>query len=158
MNFRTVLMLLDRMEKLYGGEGVSSRIFAHYSKLSIRNANRYLLRLYKMNLASRKKANNYNTNLKFKTNKPYLYKVNKQGHNYLIQLEKQKSNKIKYLKLEANLFHMNKHELLKLKHDLNKHQIFDKSSQTKLISLINKILKKKLYNYVPYILSNHISK
>ncbi|MEM5820003.1 MAG: hypothetical protein QXO19_03870 [Candidatus Aenigmatarchaeota archaeon] len=152
MNFHTTLMELDRIEKLCGGEGVSSRIFAHYSKMSVRNANRYLHRLYKMNLASRKKANNYNSNLEFKTKKPYLYKVSKQGHNYLNQLEKQKSDKIKYLKLMANLFYLNKHELLKFKQDLIKHQIFDRTTQTKLISLIDKILEKKLYNYVPYIL------
>ena len=61
MNFRKVLMELNRIEKLVGGEGVSPRIFADFCsvKMPVRNASVYLQRLYKMNLATRKEAREY---------------------------------------------------------------------------------------------------
>ncbi|MEM0124618.1 MAG: hypothetical protein QXF41_03710 [Candidatus Micrarchaeaceae archaeon] len=78
-------MELNRIEKLVGGEGVSARIFADFCsvKMPVRNASVYLQRLYKMNLASRKKAKNYNYNFGFKKNHTYTKLVNK-GINILI--------------------------------------------------------------------------
>ncbi|MEM3334155.1 MAG: hypothetical protein QW745_08145 [Thermoplasmata archaeon] len=164
MDFRTALKELDRIEKLVGGEGVSPRDFADFCsvKMPVRNATVYLQRLYKMNLASRKKAKNYNYNFGFKTKKPYLYKVSKQGHKYLNWLnspEKQFSDKRKYIKLVKSLFQMDQYDLENLKHDLlfNKYRKSDKYTQIKfdfkfdditrinLITLIHEILKKKFH-------------
>ncbi|MEM3334299.1 MAG: hypothetical protein QW745_08925 [Thermoplasmata archaeon] len=86
MNFHKVSMELNRIEKPVGWEEVSARIFADFCsvKMPVRNATVYLQRLYKMNLASRKKAKNYNYNLGFKTkNHTYTKLVNK-GINILI--------------------------------------------------------------------------
>ncbi|MEM3844542.1 MAG: hypothetical protein QXU98_02380 [Candidatus Parvarchaeota archaeon] len=78
-------MELNQIEKFVGAEEVSARIFADFSsvKMPVRNASVYLQRLYKMNLATRKKASYWDYSTTYRTKKPYIYKVSKQGHKYL---------------------------------------------------------------------------
>ncbi|MEM3873361.1 MAG: hypothetical protein QXE05_12450 [Nitrososphaeria archaeon] len=143
-------MELNRIEKLVGGEGVSARIFADFCsvKMPVRNASVYLQRLYKMNLATRKKASDWDYSTTYRTKKPYMYKVSKQGHKYLLWLDSPKKwlmDKRKHERLIASLDCMSQEELEDFKLDLllNKTHKIDTLEWIDLIARINEIKESK---------------
>ncbi len=79
MNFRKVLIELNRIERKLG-EGVTAEEFARHCSVNMptQNARVYLLRLYKMNFARRRKDRSVGA-----TNHPYRYNVSKTGRKYL---------------------------------------------------------------------------
>lgn len=83
MHFRLVLVELDRIERELRG-GVTAKEFVDHcsSRIPISNARVYLLRLFKMNLARRRKDRSIGS-----TNHPYRYIVSKTGRKYIRYLD-----------------------------------------------------------------------